>query len=148
MDLRFLKFAAVIAAATLLAACASVPMGDPKQDASLKTFAAKQETAGVYIYRNEGFGAAIRMDVEIDGKPIGQTAAKTYFYADLPAGTHTITSRSENDDTLSIDVVAGKLYYVWQEVKMGLLYARTKLHQVDEATGQAGVKESTLAAGR
>lgn len=45
--------ALVLAAA--LAGCASVPMGDPAQDAALKTFSAKPETAGVYIYRNGNF---------------------------------------------------------------------------------------------
>ncbi|MDR1350352.1 MAG: DUF2846 domain-containing protein [Zoogloeaceae bacterium] len=128
-----------------LSACASVPMGDVAQDAALKNFTANPDTAGVYIYRNESIGAGVRMDVEVDGKPIGQTAAKTYLYQDLTPGRHTLASKSENTDTLNIDVVAGKLYYVWQEVKMGILYARTKLHLVDEVTGQAGVKETQLA---
>ncbi|WP_168196438.1 hypothetical protein [Bdellovibrio sp. NC01] len=37
-----------------------------------------------------------------------------------------------------------KNYYVWQEVKMGILWARTKLHKVDEAEGQAGVRQCSL----
>lgn len=136
-----LLFAALLA----LTGCASVPMGDPAQDAALKKFAAKEEVSGIYIYRNENFGAAIKMDVEVDGAPLGQTAAKTYLYKEVPAGKHRITSKSENDDTIEIDTVAGKLYYIWQEVKMGILYARTKLHAVDTATGQSGVQESQLA---
>jgi hypothetical protein len=132
-------------AALLLSACASVPMGDSKQDATNKAFATKPNTAGIYIYRNESFGAAIRMDVEVDGKPVGQTAAKTYFYVEVPSGTHTITSKSENDDNLTMDMVAGKLYFVWQEVKMGLLYARTKLNLMPEDEGKRGVLECQLA---
>lgn len=135
----------LISAVLALTGCASVPMGDPVQDAALKTFTAKPDVAGIYIYRNENFGAAVKMDIEIDGKPLGMTAAKTYLYKEVPAGKHQVTSKSENDDSILIDTVAGKLYYIWQEVKMGLLYARTKLHLVDEATGQAGVKESSLA---
>lgn len=131
-----------------LVGCASVPMGDTKRDAELKTFAAKRDMAGVYIYRNESFGAAIRMDVSVDGKALGQTAAKTYFYTEVAPGKHTITSASENTDTLEIETVAGKLYYVWQEVKMGLLYARTKLSLVSEEEGKNGVMESQLAASR
>lgn len=134
------------AAALALTGCASVPKGDAFQDAALKTFTAKPDTSGIYVYRNENFGAAVKMDVEVDGKPLGQTAAKTYLYKEVPAGKHRITSKSENDDSVEIDTVAGKLYYIWQEVKMGLLYARTKLNVVDEATGQAGVKECELAA--
>ncbi len=141
--LRKLALISIITAS--LVGCASVPMGDAKKDAELKTFIPKSEVAGLYIYRNESMGAAVKMDVEVDGKPIGQTAAKTYFYKEVPSGKHTITSKSENTDTLEVDTVAGKLYYIWQEVKMGLLYARTKLTLVSEEEGKKGVSESQLA---
>lgn len=59
-------------------------------------------------------------------------------------GSHTITSKSENDATLTLSTEAGKNYYVWQEVKMGLLMARSKLSQVSEEEGKQGVMESKL----
>ena len=92
-------------------------------------------------------GAAVKMDLQVDGKHIGQTAAKTYFFVEVPPGRHTLTSMAENSDTLPIDTVAGKLYYVWQEVKMGVLYARTRLHLTTEEEGRKGVLESKLANG-
>ncbi len=144
----FRKISALIFIATTLIGCASVPMGDAKQDAELKSFAAKPGVAGLFIYRNESFGAAIRMDIEVDGKPLGQTAAKTYFYKEVPPGRHTVTSKAENTDSIEIDTVGGKLYYIWQEVKMGLLYARTKLSLVGEDEGRKGVLESQLAVGQ
>ncbi len=128
-----------------LVGCASVPMGDAKQDAALKTFVAKPDVAGIYVYRNENFGAAIKMDIEVDGKNIGQTAAKTYLYKEVTPGKHIVTGRSENVDNVEVNAVAGKLYYIWQEVKMGLMYAGNKLHLVDEAQGKKGVLESNLA---
>ncbi|MCC7311935.1 MAG: DUF2846 domain-containing protein [Sulfuritalea sp.] len=123
-------------------------MGDAGRDAELKSFKPRPGVAGLYIYRNENFGAAIRMDVEIDGKPVGQTAAKTYFYKEVAPGKHMVTSKSENTDSIEVDTVAGKLYYIWQEVKMGLLYARTKLTLVSEEEGKKGVLECQLAAGQ
>lgn len=128
-----------------LVGCASVPMGNGKQDAAAKTFTPKPNVAGLYIYRNESMGAAVRMDVEVDGKPIGQTAAKTYLYKEVTPGKHTVTSKSENTDSIQVDAAPGKLYYLWQEVKMGILYARTKLHLVTEAEGKQGVLETQLA---
>jgi hypothetical protein len=128
-----------------LSGCASVPMGDETQDAALKNFTAPQEVAGLYIYRNESIGAGVKMEVEVDGQPLGKTAALTYLYTELPSGKHTIVSRAENDDSLDVEVQAGKLYYIWQEVKMGFLYARNKLQLVDEPTGQAGVLATKLA---
>ncbi|WP_223300225.1 DUF2846 domain-containing protein [Methyloversatilis sp. RAC08] len=132
----------------VLGACASVPMGDATRDTTLKTFAPpRAEKAGIYIYRNESMGAAVKMDLQVDGKHIGQTASKTYFFVEVPPGKHTVTSIAENTDVLSIDTVAGKLYYVWQEVKMGVLYARTRLHMATEEDGRKGVLESKLANG-
>ena len=90
-------------------------------------------------------GAAVKMDVELDGVPIGQTAAKTYLYKEVTPGKHTIASKAENTDTLEIDAKPGTLSYIWQEVKMGLLYARTKLHLMDAAEGRKGVLETNLA---
>lgn len=128
-----------------LVGCASVNMGDPKQDAAAKTFAAPKDSAGIYIFRNESMGAAVKMDVEIDGKPVGQTGANTFLYKEVAPGKRVITSKAENTETLEIDAKPGVLYYVWQEVKMGLMYARNKLQLVDEATGKKGVLETKLA---
>lgn len=138
----------VLVAILALAGCASVPMGDPKRDAELKTFSVAQDKAGIYVFRNESMGGAVKMDVSIDGQLIGQTAAKTYFYKDVTPGKHTVTSTAENTDTLEVDVQPGTLAYIWQEVKMGLLYARTKLHLVSEAEGKKGVQETSLAASK
>ena len=135
--------AAVLASS--LGGCASVPMGDAKQDAASKTFSVPADKAGVYIYRNESIGAAVKMDVELDGKAIGQTAANTYLYKEVAPGKHTISSKAENTDAIDIDAKPGTLSYVWQEVKMGILYARTKLHLVGEAEGKKGVLETKLA---
>jgi hypothetical protein len=130
----------------VMAGCASVPMGDPQKDAALKTFSVPTDMAAIYVYRNENMGAAIKMPVILDGKVLGDTAAKTYLYSEVAPGKHQLVSKTENDSTLNVDVVAGKIYYVWQEVKMGLFAARSKLQQVDDTTGQAGVMESKLAA--
>ncbi len=51
---------------------------------------------------------------------------------------------SENDATLTLSAEAGKNCCVWQEVKMGLLMARSKLSQASEEEGKQGVMESKL----
>lgn len=136
---------ACIAVILGLVGCASVPMGDPAQDAALKTFSTTPEKAGVYIYRNEVLGAAFRMGVELDGKPLGYTAANTYLYTEVTPGKHTVTSKAENTHSIDLDAIAGTLYYVWQEVKMGVFSPRSKLHLASEADGRKGVLETKLA---
>ncbi|MFG6447761.1 DUF2846 domain-containing protein [Roseateles sp. BYS180W] len=139
------KLIALAAIAINLVGCASVNMGSPGQDAAAKKFVAPANAAGVYIYRNETMGAAVKMDVEVNGKAVGQTAANTFLYKEVAPGKTTVTSKAENTDTVEIDAKPGVLYYIWQEVKMGALYARTKLHLVSEAEGKKGVNETKLA---
>lgn len=139
------KLISIAAVTMLISACTSVPMGDPARDAALKTFKAPTEKAGLYVYRNENMGGAVRMDVLVDGVQIGSTAANTYLYSELTPGKHTVTSKAENSDSVEIDAQPGTIAFVWQEVKMGLLYARTKLHLVTSTEGKKGVEETKLA---
>jgi hypothetical protein len=146
MKEKMMKLSIIICLAvlTIFISCATVPKGDPEQDVALKTFSAKSDVAGIYIYRNESLGLAVRMDVEVDGEYIGQTVGKTYLYTEVSPGKHTVTSKAENTHSIELDTVAGKLYYIWQNVKMGVLYARAKLHIMTEEEGQQGVLETEL----
>lgn len=134
----------VLSAALLMAGCASVPMASQSADSQAKTFTPSADKAVLYIYRNENMGAAIKMPLLVDGVSVGDTAAHTYVRKELPPGEHVITSKTEKDSTLTIEMLAGKVYYVWQEVKMGMFAARSALHQVDAEKGQKGVDESKL----
>lgn len=128
--------------ATLFAAgCASVPMATTDEDSQAKSFAVKADKANIYLYRNETFGGAVLMTVTLDGKVAGQSGPQTYYLWEVDPGPHEVTSVAENTSTLKLDTEAGKSYFVWQEVKMGLWMARTRLQQVDEETGRKGVAE-------
>lgn len=137
------KMTCVVGVLTL-AACATASPVISKLDASLKKFTPVPEVAALYIYRNESLRSAVPVAVEIDGKPFGSTAAKTYLYIELEPGKHTVTSKAENTDMLEINMEGGELYYIWQEVNAGVLSVRTKLHVVDAAQGKKGVRESQL----
>jgi uncharacterized protein DUF2846 len=139
-----IAFFATAVTLAMLAGCASVPMADPAADSAAKGFSAPRGKAGVYIYRNETYGAALKMDVLLDDRQLGETASKTYFYVEVEPGIHTVTGKAENDSSMKFNAVAGRLYYFWQEVKLGLIMARNELKLVDEATGRAGVMESKL----
>ncbi|WP_161957707.1 DUF2846 domain-containing protein [Aeromonas caviae] len=141
---RQIMMSAALLSAALLSGCASVPMADATADAQAKQFVAPKDAANLYIYRNETFGTAVKMPVLVDGVAVGDTVAHSYILKLVTPGSHTITSKSENDATLTLSTEAGKNYYVWQEVKMGLLMARSKLSQVSEEEGKQGVMESKL----
>jgi hypothetical protein len=125
-----------------LAGCATVPMGEPGEDEALKRFAVAPDQAGLYVFRHPVAGAAVRMDLELDGAPLGKTIGGTYLFSALAPGRHTLVSRAENTDTLVFDVAAGELAFVRQDVRWGLMYARTKLQRVDEAEGSRGWRKA------
>lgn len=142
------NFSAVFSAVLLLllSGCASVPMAPLDQDSKAKDFSPIPNKTSLYIYRNETFGAAIPMTVSVNGKALGQTAAQTYFRLNLTPGKYNVESHAENISVLHLTTEAGKNYFVWQEVKMGMWMARSLLQQTDETTGRAGVMESKLIA--
>lgn len=110
----------------------------PAQDS---LFAPKDGVAVVYVFRNSSLGMAVGMNVALDGEKIGRTGAKRYIRTEVQPGSHTISCRSETVSEVTFDAEAGKVYYVWQQIKMGAFIARNKLQIVDEATGQKGVQQ-------
>jgi hypothetical protein len=123
--------------------CASVPMASQDEDAKAKTFQVQPGKANIYLFRDEVFGAAVSVPVALNGKVAGKTGSKTYFLWEVSPGDYEVMSLGENNSVVRLRADAGKSYYIWQEMKMGLLQARTSLHQVDEQRGKAGVTAST-----
>lgn len=87
---------AALLSAALLSGCASVPMADATADAQAKQFVSPQDGANLYIYRNETFGAAVKMPLLVDGIAIGDTVAHTYILKQVSPGSHTIRSDPSN----------------------------------------------------
>ncbi|RZI82971.1 MAG: DUF2846 domain-containing protein [Rubrivivax sp.] len=134
---------AKIAAATsivLMVGCASINSAPASVDAESKQFKTKPTVSQVYVYRNETMGAALSMPVTVDGKLAGNTGPHSFFKFDLPAGKHTFTSQG-TESKLDVVTEAGKLYFVWQEVKMGAFSGGSKLQLVSEDEGKKGVAE-------
>lgn len=131
-------------ALVLLASCASVPMASLDADEKAKQFRSSSPKANLYIYRNEFFGHGIPMMVSVNGKVLGQTAANTYFYLQLNPGSYSLQSHTENVSEQKLQIESGRNYFIWQEVKMGMVSARSQLQEVDEKMGRNGVLESKL----
>lgn len=123
--------------------CASIDKAPAELDQQAKEFKSDPETAQVYVYRDETFGAAVSMPVSVNGELAGNTGPKSFFKFDLLDGTHKITSQGD-ESILELEVEKGNMYYVWQEVKMGAFSAGSELQLVDEKTGQSGVNQCTM----
>jgi hypothetical protein len=129
----------------LVGGCTSIQLGDPMLDAQYKKFVASPDKATLYIYRTESYSCAIKMPILLDNMFLGETGCTTYLYKQIIPGSHKLVAIAEDHAELSLNLEAGKIYYVWQEVKLGLLKPRSKLHLVDEKSGQSRIDYCTLA---
>lgn len=134
----------LILSALFFSSCTSIPVADPSLDQAAKQFKPDPKKAVIYVYRNEFIGAAVSMDVLFDDQVLGKTRSGHFLRIVSSPGNHVVTSRAESSDTAHLKTEAGKIYYVWQEVKMGVMFASTKLNVVDAPTGQAGVNQCQL----
>jgi hypothetical protein len=149
MCVRLISMVQIASATSLLwlavmSGCASVPMAAPEDSARMKRLPAPPDAALIYLYRNETIGYSVHMDVSLDERPYGQTVAKTFMVWEVPPGSHRLLSKAENDSAITLTVAPGGRYFLWQEVKMGLMYARSNLQLVSDARGQSGVDECEL----
>jgi hypothetical protein len=145
-------FFAMFVIISILLGCASEParvaLGDPEQDATLKAFAVAPDQAGLFIYRTQRHSPEVWTSARLDGTLLGNTSAMTYLYTPVAPGNHVITSSAENTDTLKLDIKAGTLAYVWQEVEIGPDFPQVTFHRMREQDGRVGVLECKLAASR
>ncbi|WP_249962098.1 DUF2846 domain-containing protein [Histophilus somni] len=124
-----------------LTGCARTVMDTPENDALAKQFLLpSKDESGIYIYRDSIFGAALKKNLYIDGKLIGESAPKTYFYKRVIPGNHRLSTESEfSDNHLDITTDGGKNYFIRQYIKPGVFVGGANLKQVDEDKGKATI---------
>lgn len=138
----------VVVAAFLFSGCASVPMeSQEKSDLALKFNPPPAKKAGLYIYRSGHFGGALKKDVWIDGKCIGETAPNIFFYEEVEGDKeHKLSTESEfSPNDLLVKTPAGRNYFVRQYIKMGAFVGGAGLELVEEEKGKADVAPLKLA---
>jgi len=134
---------AAVSCVMLVAGCATTaPAASRPSDATPNPFHVAPDEAGVYIIRSERVGGAIPIEVLIDGQHLGATVARSYLYAVVKPGIHTVDSLGDIRNTLEVEVKPGTITYLSQVVELGYLTSpRTRLRPVSEAQGREWVME-------
>jgi hypothetical protein len=131
----------------LFTGCASVKMESKEASDKAKQFA--QPTAGmagIYTYRDSFVGKALKKDIWIDGKCVGESAPDVFFYTQVSSGAHVVSTESEfSPNELALLVEAGKNYFIRQYIKMGLIVGGAGVEVIPEAEGKAAVAKLQLA---
>ncbi|HFC8517272.1 DUF2846 domain-containing protein [Neisseria weaveri] len=147
--MKFKTFLPLFAAATLaLSGCASVATAPQQQAVKLKEFQQPSEgMAGLYVYRDSFMGSGLKKDIWVDGKCLGESAPKTFFFTEVTGNQqHVLATESEfSPNFLTINTEAGKNYFVRQYIKMGVFVGGANLEQVPESKGKRDIESLNLA---
>lgn len=137
-----------LAAALLLSGCASVDMASKEESAKAKEFNPPSHgKAGLYIYRDSFVGKALKKDIWINAKCVGESAPDVFFYTEVEGGkTHKIETQSEfSPNAFESMFEAGKNYFIRQYIKMGVFVGGAALEQVPDEQGKQAVAKLEMA---
>ncbi len=144
------KLVTVLLASAVLTGCASIPMESKEASDKAKAFNLPSgENSGLYIFRAGGPGGALKKDIWVNDKCVGETAPNIFFYTTVKGGQeHKISTESEfSPNDLLVKTESGKNYFVQQRIKMGVFVGGANLRLVDEEKGKAAIKKLALAKG-
>ena len=142
------KIALLTITTVLFAGCSSVPMENDAAANLAKEFnPPSANNAGLYIYRDSFAGKALKKDLLVDGKCIGETADDVFFYEEVVGEEeHTVSTESEfSPNDLLLFVESGKNYFIRQYIKLGFFVGGANLERVSDEKGKEAVKTLGMA---
>jgi hypothetical protein len=118
-------FSIIVGSLSVPSSAAEVPQAD-------------SDKALVVFYRVKSFkGGAIRFNVQYSEGLIGTLGSGTYLYKQLGPGQYQFWSQVISQDSITLNVEAGKTYYVKGETQIGVFAGRPKFTQVSESQAKA-----------
>lgn len=93
----------------------------PAQIAEAQRFLPVAERGVVYLYRHQVVGMLMGLEALVDGRPVGQTRGKTFYRLELAPGRHVFAGNGKCPQPLELDIAAGQVAYIEQELQMGML---------------------------
>lgn len=142
MRSRGLLFALVSLA---IAACATGPQLSTLSD-YLKPPA--PEHGRIYFYRTGSpVGAMVQPSIRLNGEVIGSAVPGGVFFADRLPGNYSVSVATETERSLSLNIVAGQVYYVRFDISMGFLVGRVSPSLIPADSGATEVAQLAFVGG-
>jgi hypothetical protein len=139
---------AAVLSSSVLVGCASIPMEDAEKSNLAKEYnAPSSDNAGLYVYRSGILGSALKKDVWVDDKCIGETAPNVFFYEELEGDKeHKISTESEfSPNDLLLFMEKGKNYFVRQYIKLGAFVGGAGVELVEEEQAKKDMQSVKMA---
>jgi predicted small lipoprotein YifL len=144
MKRRFLPVLAILCLAALAAGCAKGNVATPGQDAQARLLESVPDKAVIYLLRDLGDIYITEVKVGLDGQLMGTTSHNTFYRWEVPAGMHVIVSYTQPPAVLTLKTEPGGVYYVWQDINVGLLREPSRLQVVDATTARLTMDQARL----
>ncbi len=123
----------------------SISKASPEENKVAKQFAADPTQGVIYVYRNQYMGMLAGMDVVLDGTLIGQTRGYCFYRLVVDPGAHVFSGAKNCQNTLNVDIAAGQIAYVEQEMVMGAMKGGYQYNLISDAKkAQTGVRNCKL----
>lgn len=146
-----IKYFLLIPILLLLSNCAGVKIPSPDQMAKeLEGFSLPLEPSNeqgvVYVVRPSIGAPAVLFYLHVNSKDnrVGHNAIKKYIYFPLQPGVHKIFSKAENWAELELEIKPNQVVFLEQSPKMGILYARNEIKEINSLVGKYHVKNLKL----
>lgn len=142
------KYAAIVIATALISGCASVPMESKEASVKAKQFNPPSAgNSGLYIYRDSFVGKALKKDIWLNGKCLGESAPDVFFYDEVKGDQeHKLSTESEfSPNDLVIQTMAGQNYFIRQYIKLGVFVGGANLELVSEDEAKKAISSLELA---
>jgi len=125
----------------LLAGC--TPLPPSPEDIQAKKFEVVPGKAVIYLVREVGDFSPASTRVNVGDKVQVTTYPGTYYRWETPPGKHTIAGDGQDYASITVQVEAGRIYYVVQRV-VGTRAPSSTFQIIGEAEGRAAVMRSVL----
>lgn len=143
-----LTFFTIVISIIFFSGCSTVPLESPEVAGKAKMFSnPKDGDAGLYVYRDSFVGQALKKDVWIDNKCLGETASDVFFYTNLEGNKeHKLSTESEfSPNDLSLMTESGKNYFVRQYIKIGLFVGGAGLEVIEDEEAKKAISKLDMA---
>ncbi len=121
-----------------------IKASDAEKEVALR-FVAEPDHSVIYVYRNQYAGFLVGMNVMLDLVLIGQTRGYCFYRLVVAPGTHVIGGDKQCQASVSIDIGAGQIAYVEQEIVMSSTRSGYQFKVVaDIAAAQSAMRKLKL----
>lgn len=148
MSFKIILVSSITVFSILMSGCATVAVESNDVALKAKTFNSPSNgNAGLYVFRDSILGAALKKDIWVDDKCLGESATKVFFFQEVKGDQeHKISTESEfSPNDLILKTENGKNYFVRQYIKMGAFVGGANLEVINEEEGKKAIADLDMA---